>query len=180
MSTTTERTVDSDSIVAEFDRVLSNLNCQSNVAVEKIDIVNPNLIIDLPKLVNDVAKIEIPSTVQSTVSQDMPAAKEVKIDMPGPIVEKLANVEIKRRRRSMRKHQRKKLMIKIWPKMRKEKFLKFKKKQRIMLAYKEKFKSLGDNFDALSYIKENLKVAQDNGFFVDVFKVDVQTKKAGK
>lgn len=170
----------SDNTVANVDIVLNRLNCQSITPVEKIDKINTDLIIDLPKLNNNLSFIDTPTSIRSSVSLDMPAAKVEKVEMPEPVVEKLANAEIRRRRRSMRKHQRKKMMKRIWPKLRKAKFLKFKKKQRQILAYKQKFQDLANNFDAMAYIKENLKVAQDNGYYVNVFNLDVEPAKMAK
>lgn len=173
------KTVEKNSKFAQKNNTYScvlddRLHCLGDLPVQKIDQINPRLSIDCPTLINNVTDLEIPGSVRSPVSIDVPAAKQIAVEMPTVGVEKLANAKLRRRRRSMRKHQRKRMIARIWPQIRKRNFQKRQIRQKQMLAYREKFRKLAEEFDAMEYITKNLKVAQDKGYYINIFEAKVK------
>lgn len=66
------------------------------------------------------------------------------------------------------------MIARIWPQIRKRNFQKRQIRQKQMLAYREKFRKLAEEFDAMEYITKNLKVAQDKGYCINIFEAKVK------
>ncbi|WAR15474.1 hypothetical protein MAR_005579 [Mya arenaria] len=160
--------------LTDMSQLVPTYNCLSTVIpVEKIDVFNPNKSYNCPKTEKSAEVFEAPTGVKKQMPLEIPGTRQVVIESPGTAIDKLAKYRVNLRRRKMRLHRRLKQRVKIWPKLRKVKFLKDLKKKRIFALREEKFNKLAEDFDAMEYIMKNLNHARTSGYHVNVFKSKV-------
>lgn len=135
------------------------------------DRIKTNLNYKCPNTPSSVLEINTPASFPHVSPLEIPGLQQTERLTPGlEIGEKLAKNEIMRiRRRGMKKHRRKRRIKRMWPMLRKKGFLKFKKKQMERKALFAKIAEKAEKFDAYEHIKSKLKVAKEQGFYVNIF-----------
>lgn len=82
---------------------------------------------------------------------------------------KEASIIMRIRHKKMKKHQRRKLLKRMYFVWKKEKLARKKKRMNLFYSELEEIKKAGDNFSAEDFVKEQLAKARKGGYSIDVF-----------
>lgn len=139
----------------------------SHHMLDKLTILDPiwnPKVYDCPTL-STVTTEKVTPPLKSQIPIADPDPLQRVIDQGGTGNEKYAMPYLMRiRHRKMKKHQLRKLRKRMLIVNRKLADIKRKKKEKIMLEYKQNWKNLADNFDPEKHIEEQLRMARKAGF----------------
>ena len=156
-----------------------NMERNSNVFLNCLTVGNkeitdkpriPGLKYDLPKLPGSCAEITTPTYANQVTSLVTPGTSQIVKITPGveQPMKHASSTTLRMRHKKMKKHQLKRLRKRMWAAIRKEKFRKRRKKQRIFKAELAKVKKEGEDFDAEIFVKEKLAKARQGGYQLNI------------